>query len=580
MSIILTVGLSIVIFVVDLMIPLGVAGGVPHIVPILLSYKLQDKKAIPLFAILGSVFTIIAFFLSPPGGEIWKVVTNRFLALFAIWVVAIACIIIKKEKEKLHILSDAINQSPNPVSITDKDGTIEYVNPAFLQKTGYSKEELLGNNPRILKSGKHSAEFYRELWETIKSGNTWEGNIFNRRKNGTLYWESLQISPLKNIQGEVTHFFSLRLLDKQMELANKDLIKLSHTLDQVPQAVLMTDQKGFIVYANPAFKEITGYSLNEVIGMNPNVLKSEAQTSEFYEKLWRTISTGKSWKGELFNKKKNGELYKERAVISPVYNDDNKISHYIALREDITEESQKTDKLKKLSLIVDGSPISILITDSSGNIEYVNRRLLETSGYSLNEVLGNNPRMFKSGETPVSHYKSLWSRITAGHAWRGVFRNKRKNGELYWESVLITPFADEEGEITNFVALKEDISEKKQLESTLIAHERLIHSVIKNLKEGLIIANRYGNIQMFNKGAEEIFGYKAGEVLEKPVAVLMDESLKEKHNAGFARFQKRHKILPQNALMEVVGKKKDGTHVPLELGLTQMEQRGEVLVIG
>lgn len=580
MSIILIIGLSVAVLVVDLMTPLGVAGGVPHIVPILLSYKLQDKRAIYFFAVLGSIFTILAFFLSPAGGEVWKVLANRFLALFAIWVVAIACIKIKREKEKLHILNEAIDQSPNPVAITDSDGKIEYVNPALLQKTGYSKKDLLGNNPRVLKSGKHSADFYKELWETIKSGNTWSGNIFNKRKNGTLYWESLQISPLKNKQGKITHFFSLRLLDKQIELAKNNLNNLSHTLDQIDQAVLMTDREGFIVYANPVFEEITGYSLNEVVGMSPNILKSEAQASEFYKNLWEVISTGKSWEGQFLNKKKNGELYWEKAVISPVYNDENKITHFIALREDITKEKQKTDKLQKLSLIVEDSPISILITDSSGNIEYVNRKLLETSGYSLNDVMGKNPSMFKSGHTESNHYKDLWNRIEAGHEWRGVFHNKRKNGELYWESVLITPYTDGEGNVKNYVALKEDISEKKQLESTLIDHERLIRSVVNNLKEGLIIVNMDGNVQLFNKGAEAIFGYKAEEVLNKPVIVLINESDKEKHNAGFARFKKNKKLSAKNIMAEVVGEKKDGTPVPIELTLTQMEQRGEVLVIG
>lgn len=348
MSIILIIGLSILIFLMDITIPLGVAGGVPHIISVLLSYKLEERKAIPFFAILGSAFTILAFFLSPPGGEVWQVLTNRILALFAIWAVAIACMKIKTQKDNIDILTNAIDQSPNPIAITDKDAKIEYVNPAFLQKTGYSEKELLGNTPRILKSGKHSADFYRELWGTITSGNVWKENIFNKRKNGTLYWESLQISPLKNTQGEITHFFSLRLLDKQMELVDKEVNKLSHTLDQIPQAVLMTDRQGFIVYANPGFEKITGYSLDEVVGMKPNILKSGKQAPEFYGKLWEAISTGKSWRGDYLNKKKNGELYWERAVISPIYSDENEITHFIALRDDITEEKHKELELQKI----------------------------------------------------------------------------------------------------------------------------------------------------------------------------------------------------------------------------------------
>ena len=348
MPIAFILGVAAVIFVVDLMVPLGVAGGVPYITIVLLSYKFENKKTIYLSALLGSVLTISGFFFSPAGGELWKVLTNRFLALFAVWVVAIACIKNKRREENIHILTEAINQSPNPVAITDKDANIEYVNPAFMEKTGFSKEEILGQNPRILKSGKHPAEYYQELWETIKSGKTWAGDIFNRRKNGTLYWESLQISPLKNVKGEISHYFSLRLLDKQRELADKEVNKLTHTLDQVPQGILMTDLDGFIIFANPAFEEITGYSINNVIGMNPNLLKSGAQTPEFYKHLWETIQTGDPWRGVLKNKKKNGGFFWESVVISPVRNDENKITHFISIRDDITLEKEKEFQLQKI----------------------------------------------------------------------------------------------------------------------------------------------------------------------------------------------------------------------------------------
>ncbi|PIQ99227.1 MAG: hypothetical protein COV66_15275 [Nitrospinae bacterium CG11_big_fil_rev_8_21_14_0_20_45_15] len=342
------IGTSIVIFLLDLAIPLGVAGGVPYILPVILSYRLENKRAIYFFAVLGSVLTVLAFFLSPPGGELWKVISNRMLALFAIWVVAISCLKNQTKKDKLHILTEAINQSPNSVALTDKDGKIEYVNRAFIQKSGYREDELIGNNPRILKSGKNSADFYRDLWITISSGNIWTGNIINRRKNGTFYLEYLQISPLKNAIGEISHYFSLRLLDKQLELGEKDMNKLTHTLDQLPQAVLMTDRDGFITFANPSFERITGYSLNEVVGMNPNILKSGKQTPEFYEKLWSCITSGRSWRGELYNKNKKGEFYWESVVISPVRNDKMQISHFIALRDDITQEKEKDLQLMQI----------------------------------------------------------------------------------------------------------------------------------------------------------------------------------------------------------------------------------------
>ena len=339
--------LAIIIFVLDLMVPLGVAWGVPYILIILISYKLKNSKAIPSAAILGSFLTILGFFFSPSGGELWKVVSNRLLALFAIWSVAYACMRNKKEEEKVYLLTETINQSPNPVLITDKTGEIEYVNEAFVKRSGYSQEEVLGQNPRILKSGKHSPDFYHNLWSTILSGKIWEGDIYNKRKDGSLYWEHLMISPLRDSSRVISHFYSLRLTDKQRELAQNEVNRLTHTLDQVPQAVLMTNLEGIIIYANPAFENITGYPVSEALGMNPSILKSGKQTPEFYQRLWTTINTGKHWRGEFHNKKKNGEHYWETAVISPVHDMDGKITHFIAIRDDITQGKKKELKLQK-----------------------------------------------------------------------------------------------------------------------------------------------------------------------------------------------------------------------------------------
>ncbi len=279
-------------------------------------------------------------------------------------------------------------------------------------------------------------------------------------------------------------------------------------------------------------------------------------------------------------KHKSGEYRWFRSRGAVQRDKDGKAKRMSGSISDTHDQRKNSETIDKLSQVAQQIPISVVITDHEGNIEFGNEALLKLSGYSADEVLGQNPRMFKSGESPDTYYKVMWETIALGKEWRGVFHNKKKNGELYWESVLIFPLKDINGKVSNFIGLKEDITEKKQMESTLIDHERLIRSVINNLNDGLIIANVDGNIQLFNHGAEKIFGYKAEEVMNKPVSILRDDSYKEKHEIGFARFQKTHKIAPNNTSMEVVGKSKDGAAIPIELTLTQMEQRGELLVVG
>ena len=132
---------------------------------------------------------------------------------------------------------------------------------------------------------------------------------------------------------------------------------------------------------------------------------------------------------------------------------------------DITECKQMEEKLRQLSRAVEQSPASIVITNPAGDIEYVNPKFIELTGYTLAEVLGKNPRVLKSGEKSPVAYRELWETITAGKEWNGEFHNKKKSGELYWEIASISPIRDLTGRVTHYVAVKEDITARKQTEA-------------------------------------------------------------------------------------------------------------------
>ncbi|MDO8127645.1 MAG: EAL domain-containing protein [Candidatus Brocadiales bacterium] len=137
------------------------------------------------------------------------------------------------------------------------------------------------------------------------------------------------------------------------------------------------------------------------------------------------------------------------------------------LEKEITGRERREVALRKLSLAVEQSPNVVLITDAQGSIEYVNPRFTQVTGYAPEEVIGKNPRILKSGKTPPEVYKRLWETITSGGEWRGEFCNKKKNGELYWESAVISPIKNAEGVITHFVGSAEDTTERKQAEEKL-----------------------------------------------------------------------------------------------------------------
>jgi PAS domain S-box-containing protein len=145
---------------------------------------------------------------------------------------------------------------------------------------------------------------------------------------------------------------------------------------------------------------------------------------------------------------------------------------------------------------VEQSPVSIVITDLRGIIEYVNPRFELVTGYTRAEVLGQNPRILKSGERTPEDYHHLWNTIASGGEWHGEFHNRKKNGELFWEYASISPVRNAEGVVTHYVAVKEDITERKRLEREL---EQLVYVTSHDLRSPLV------NIQGFSKELERSF---------------------------------------------------------------------------
>src|SRR3989339_224663 len=138
-----------------------------------------------------------------------------------------------------------------------------------------------------------------------------------------------------------------------------------------------------------------------------------------------------------------------------------------ALEEDATKRKQAEEEIKRLFTAIDQSINIVFITDAKGHIEYVNSMFEQVTGYTKREAIGQNPRILASGETSHAEYEELWGTITAGKTWRGIFKNKKKNGQYYWVNGLITPIRNEKGQITNFLAIQEDITEKMQSEEKI-----------------------------------------------------------------------------------------------------------------
>ena len=186
----------------------------------------------------------------------------------------------------------------------------------------------------------------------------------------------------------------------------------------------------------------------------------------------------------------------------PCFEPDRPVSEVAVYAREITEQKKSQADLSKLFQAIQQSPMSVVITDRDGNIEYVNPEFTEVTGYTLAEAIGQNPRILKSGHTPPEQYADLWNTISAGGVWRGEFLNKKKNGELFWELASIAPVKDGE-KITNFVAVKEDITERKEMEEQLRQSQKM--QAVGQLTGGIahdfnnLLAIVMGNLQLLEE---------------------------------------------------------------------------------
>ncbi len=188
------------------------------------------------------------------------------------------------------------------------------------------------------------------------------------------------------------------------------------------------------------------------------------------------------------------------------------------------------DELRKFFRAIEQSPVAIIITDTGGNIEYVNPKFLRVTGYAMKEVLGNNPNMLKSGETSPAVYHDLWQTIKAGGDWHGEFHNRKKDGRLFWERATISPILNETGEITNFLAIKEDITIQKSLEEQLAQSQKL--ETVGRLAGG--VAHDFNNMLGVILGSTELAldQVKAGDPLRIDLEEIRDAA---RRSAGLTR---------------------------------------------
>jgi len=404
----MSIVLAVVFFIFDLFTPLGVAGGAAYIALVFIGFWSSWWYYIFLMAVLASLLTVAGYFVSPPGAMAWVGLTDRGLTLLAIWVVAIFGSIIQKSQAKFHT---AINNAFDGIINIDANGMIESFNRGAEKIFGYSQDEVLGRNISMLMPPLYSKvhdDFVTDYLKTGESGVVGKRHILKAlHKNGTLFPVELSVSE-SHYGGQLTFISIIRDITDRVRTEER-LIMLSRAIEQSPVSIVITDTEGSIEYVNPKFNETSGYSYEEVIGQNTRILKSLETRPDEYRALWKTISAGGEWRGLFHNRKKTGETYWESASISPVRNLDGEITHYLSVREDITEQLETEKQLAHaLKLEATGQLTSgiahdfnNLLTIISGNLQLIMEDDSDIDDTELRDILNDVLSAAQDGEELV-----------------------------------------------------------------------------------------------------------------------------------------------------------------------------------
>ncbi len=256
----------------------------------------------------------------------------------------------------------------------------------------------------------------------------------------------------------------------------------------------------------------------------------------------------------------DGKVRWIRTTASPVA-EQGKVERVYGMVQDISERKESESGLRRLSRAVEQSPVSIVITDLEGRIDYVNPKFCTTTGYSLEEVRGKNPRVLKSGEMSAETYRQMWETLTAGREWRGEFHNRKKSGELFWESASISPVCDDRGDVTHFVAVKDDITAQRKAEAALRESEERYRSLFERSLDCMYIHDFEGRFLDANPAAFALLGYQRADLASLTVGSLVIP-------ADIPRVMRRIEAIlageGQTEMAELTLLHKDGGHVEVE----------------
>ena len=420
---------------------------------------------------------------------------------------------------------DLYDHAPDMLlSCEAKTASIIDCNQTVLDATGYSREELIGRTAFELYHP-DCTDLARSAFQQFMDTKELHGvELQLRRKDGSKIEVSLSASAACDEHGTILHSRSALRDITEHRKAEEQLRTLSTVVEQSSLSVVITDLDARILYVNPYFTHITGYSREEAIGRNPRILQSGLTTSEVYAELWDALTGGKVWRGELVNKRKNGEPYWEKAHIAPAINSAGITTHYVAVKLDITQRKQAERVLaeseERYRLLVEFSPFCVHEIDLDGCFQSMNRAGLDMLGLDDAGEICGMPYLGAVSQQDAGRVGALLREAIANGTQSHFEFFRSGDAPQYFKSCFI-PIKDAGGKVLKLMGIAEDITGRKQAERALRESEAHFRNLVETTSDWVWEVDENAVYTYASPQIHNILGYEVAEIIGKTPFDLM-----------------------------------------------------------
>lgn len=408
-----------------------------------------------------------------------------------------------------------MEQAADGIVITDTSGMMEYVNPAFTALTGYSSEEALGQNPRLLKSGRNSAASYEELWSTILSGKDWHGEVINRRKDGTFYDEEMRITPVKDSNGATTGYIAIKHDVTEQRAAQEAQAFLAATVEHFEDAITATTPAGVINTWNQGAEAVFGYTAGEVMGKHLSMLMAPERLDDlvyFVGQLLQGITVSQY---ESLCLRKDGSRVHVSATGSPIKNAAGQVVAMSAILRDITRRHEADQARSLLASIVESSEDAISLLKLDGTIVSWNRGAEALLGYTREEATGKNISILAMPGGAERYAEILESSARGETVCMFDAVLKGKDGRGVDVSFSIFPVRNSNGEMVGTSGIPRSIGKRLLADRKLRESEERFREVFDHAPVGVYVAGVEGRFLQVNATFCRMLGYAKEELLAR-----------------------------------------------------------------